>query len=201
MLYNLYIITTIKKRKEDFYNMSQRTGIYIHDIQTRWLDGLVSYNNFKEILKYIPGKNPKETIIKYCQDVFFIKVTKSEFKPILRKRSYYSKNSIVIIMAIYNILKEEVECNDQHLNSLIYYINTKNVNKKSYTFFSLGDRPEKIFDKTHALNIKYDSLIKFLNNTYKIIRANTNNDNIDNICRSKFIYDYFKKTDIDSSIN
>jgi hypothetical protein len=176
--------------------MAQRYDIYIRGIQTRWIKEFVSYNNLKELLSYIPG-NPKDTIIDYCRDNFKIIISKSEFKPILKKRSYYSKNSLVIIMAIYNILKEEIECNDKHSRELYFYINRKKATSQTYVFFSLGDRPEKIFDYTQYIDHKYDMLINFLNNTYSIVKSKTNNDNIGNICFNQFPYKKFTYKDID----
>lgn len=177
----------------------QREGIYIKDINTTMIGYITPNINFKKLLKLINSismKKAKKEIIEYCNSEFKIVITNSEFKPLLRRKTFYPKNAMVILMAIYNIIKINVECDNSSINSLLGYINLRNQQGSTYIKFTLGNIPSSILAYSADFNRKYDILIQFLQDTYNIVMTKTHRLPMYNICLNHFPFEKFTIEDI-----
>lgn len=177
----------------------QRDNVFIHDIKTSLFDYTQFNKKFKKMLKLISGNNSykgaKIRIIDCCRDHFHILVTENEFKPLIYNRSKYPKNTMIILMAMYNILKSDYENNYKYIDDLANYI--KNISTlETMIIFSLGNKPAYIIGNGGEFKQKYHILIQFLDDTSKTVNRKTSNSSMYNIVINGFPYDYFSSSDI-----
>jgi hypothetical protein len=191
ILYNVFILLYEEGIKV------QREGVYIHGIRNNLPNFFMPKKNFKKLLKLISDKSindAKNEIKDYCSKEFNIKITKHEFIPLLNKRTYYPKNAIVILMAIYNILKNKYGSATSNTKRIDILRKGCIQREETYIHFSLGDMPSQIIIHSGSFPTKYFLLISFLSRTLNILSKSTNNALLNEVLQ--FPFDNFTSKDI-----
>lgn len=134
-----------------------------------------------------------------CQKTLGVSVSYNN----IRKLSYIRKNfpykSMIILMAIYNLLKNEDNfSNEPEVEELIKYVKRTNNSGKLYHQFCLkGSLPDEIYNHTaYKESDKYRKMYNFYISSYDQLINSLGKQEFIKICKNNFIKSQFGNSDV-----
>lgn len=144
-------------------------------------------------------KAVKKLIIEECSNNFCVYITYKQINRLLKIRRRYPYKALVILMAIYNLLKREnYYSNEPEVEELINYIMMINGDTLLYQEFCLKrELPQKVYNHIdYANDIRYRNIYEGYVATYEVMEQHFGNMPFLKICQRNFEQSEFDSNDI-----